>query len=228
MRYLIISDVHSNMSALREVRDRTSEINIAGIICAGDIVGYNASPNQVVQYLRKHSTIAVKGNHDEAVLTETPTEFNITAKRATDWTRRELSEDNEHYLRELPLEVNYGLDRLNIYMCHGSPTDNLRQYVYEDDITEKRISQWFPKAPDVIILGHTHRQFMKYVGETLILNPGSVGQPRDGDSRAAYAILNTATNSVELCRAEYDIDKTAKKVNAVLPRKISDRLYSGE
>jgi len=227
MKIAFISDIHANFPALEAVLENLSQRGVRKIYCAGDIVGYNAFPNETVTRLDEEDVAAVRGNHDEAVLKDTPSNFNIPAKRAVDWTRRNLSEDSTKYLEGLDYEMRRQVGGNEIYITHGSPKDNLNEYVHEEEVTDRRISRWFETGPDVIVLGHTHQQFTQYVGETLVVNPGSVGQPRDRDPRAAFAVFDTETGEVDLCRVEYAIEKAANRTQEVLPRKLADRLYEG-
>jgi len=227
MKIAFISDIHANFPALEAVLENLSEKGVEKIYCAGDIVGYNAFPNKTVTRLDEEGVTAVRGNHDEAVLTDTPSNFSIPAKRAADWTRRNLSEDSTKYLEGLNYEIRRQVGGDEIYITHGSPKDNLNEYVHEEEVTDRRISKWFETDPDVIVLGHTHQQFTQYVSETLIVNPGSVGQPRDRDPRAAFAVYDTEAGEVDLCRVEYAIEEAANRTQEVLPRKLADRLYEG-
>lgn len=227
MRVAFISDIHANAPALKEVLMTIDNKGIDQIYCAGDIVGYNAFPNRTVALMVENNVTSIRGNHDEAVLTETPSNFNIQAKRAIDWTRRKLSSQSQEYLENLGSEIRREIGGRDIYITHGSPLNNLNQYVTENEITEWRIDRWFENNPDLIVLGHTHIQFKKKINDTIVLNPGSVGQPRDSNSDAAFAIFDTTEEAVHTHRVEYDIDKTAERTKAVLPRKLADRLYEG-
>lgn len=227
MKLAFISDVHSNASALSEILRDIQDRQINTIYCAGDIVGYNASPNRTVNLFREYRIQSVRGNHDEAVLTETPNDFSIVAKRATDWTRRQINEDNRKFLRDLPPAIRTNREGVDLYITHGSPSDNLNEYVYKNEINEEKISRWFDKSPELAVLGHTHRQFVVQLENTTVLNPGSVGQPRDGNPEAAYAVFDTEENIAKLHRVKYDIDVAAERTRAVLPRKLADRLYNG-
>lgn len=227
MRTALISDIHANAPALQEVLSDIDKRNVDNIFCAGDIVGYNSFPNKSIKKIDEYNVQSIRGNHDEAVLTETPSNFNISAKRAVDWTRRKLSNQSRKYLESLKYSLRFEQDGVKIYLTHGSPIDNLNQYVKKEDVSKKRLNRWFEDIPDVVILGHTHQQFTENIDDTIIVNPGSVGQPRDGDPRAAYAILDTEKFEVETHRTEYNIDEVANRTQAVLPRKLADRLYEG-
>lgn len=227
MKIGFISDIHANEPALLAVLQEIEDQDIDEILCAGDVVGYNAFPNQVVGHLRENDVTSIRGNHDEAVLTSTPINFNISAKRAIDWTRRNLSSESLSYLETLDYEYRAKKGDLDVYMVHGSPKDKLNQYVRKDSITENKIQSWFDTVPDIIILGHTHQQFVRQTDIATVVNPGSVGQPRDGDPRAGYAVLDVSSNEINSHRVEYDIEKAADQTQKYLPRKLADRLYKG-
>lgn len=228
MRIALLSDVHANLPALESVLDDLSPRSIDRIICAGDVVGYYPYPREVIRKFRTENITSVLGNHDHAVITDTPSNFSIPAKRAADWTRRQLSHSDIDYLGDLPSEIREKVDNVDIYVTHGSPTDQLNQYIFSKDVREQRISDWFEIAPDLIVLGHTHRPMEIEIEGTQVVNPGSVGQPRDGDPRSSYAIFDTVTASVEFHRVEYDIEETARETHKELPRKLADRLFEGK
>jgi putative phosphoesterase len=120
------------------------------------------------------------------------------------------------------------LDGVDIFVVHGSPSRPYTQYVTHKDINEKMISRWFNTYPDVLVLGHTHVPFKKRVNDVIITNPGSVGQPRDGDNDAAFAMLDTTSLEIEFHRVSYNIEETAKKTKKYLPRQLAERLYAGK
>ncbi|WP_081927416.1 metallophosphoesterase family protein [Halobellus rufus] len=227
MRVGLVSDIHSNSPALDSVLEELERLEVDRILCAGDLLGYNAFPNKTLDQLIEYDVTSIRGNHDEAIVTETPSNFNIPAKRAVDWTRRQLSDDEKRYLRNLPNKRQMSIDGKNVVVAHGSPTNPVNQYVFEDDVTPQILDHWFSSKPDIVVLGHTHRQFEKSIGGVKIVNPGSVGQPRDGDNRSAFAIWNTEKDSIDLHRTEYNIEKTAGRTRAVLPRELGDRLSEG-
>lgn len=227
MKIAVVSDLHSNVVALDAVlRDLESE-NIENILCAGDLVGYYPFPDETVSRVRDVNALCVLGNHDFGLVTETPRDFNRLAKRALDWNRRNLSEENLVYLEELPETRRMTLDGLDIFLAHGSPARPIDEYIWEEDIDEDFLDVFFESPPDVVILGHTHRPYVKVVGNTLCMNPGSVGQPRDGDPRASFGVIDTKSFEAELRRVEYEIDWVAKETEEYLPRRLAERLYEG-
>jgi len=246
MRYLILSDIHANVTALDTVLAAT-EGQWQKAICLGDIVGYGPDPNQAVDRIRSLDAITIRGNHDKAIAGLTEAEdFNPIAKTAVLWSREQLTRDNLEYLAQLrqgPVFVD------GFCIVHGSISDE-DEYVFvaPQALEELRIAP----AP-LTFFGHTHRQggFMQRgnglgvinfdpshrnliwslpieEGVTYFLNPGSVGQPRDGDPRAAYVIADTDARKVEYWRVAYDIASVqSRMIDAPPPEPLIMRLAVG-
>lgn len=227
MKIGVISDVHSNVVALDAVLRVLEEEVSDTILCAGDLVGYYPFPDETVSKIRDVEAICILGNHDFGLITGTPKGFNRIAKRALDWNRRHISEENRVYLEELPDTIRRTINGLDIFMAHGSPTYPIDEYTWEHDIDKTFLKESFDIIPDVVILGHTHRPYVKILGNTVCMNPGSVGQPRDGDPRASFGVIDTDSYEAELRHVEYEIDWVAKETEEHLPRKLADRLYEG-
>ena len=227
MQLGVISDIHSNIVALDAVLRELEDECIEKILCAGDLVGYYPFPDETVSRVQDVEALCVLGNHDFGLITDTPRDFNRMAKRALDWNRRNLSEENLVYLEELPETRRLTIDNIDIFMAHGSPSHPVDEYIWEEDIDEMFLNQSFETIPDILVLGHTHRPYTKIVGETVCLNPGSVGQPRDGDPRASFAVIDTEAYEVELRKVEYEIDWVAEETEEYLPRQLAERLYEG-
>jgi predicted phosphodiesterase len=221
----IISDIHSNLEAFKAVLKEIKKLNIDKIYCCGDIVGYGAEPNKCIELVRKEKIISVKGNHDIGCVNLQDKElFNEWGKAAIEWSNKVLSQENKQFLFDLP---NY-LEAEGIYFVHGSPRDYLWEYVYPScsgwDFREffKMIKK------DILVMGHTHVPFIKQFEGRLAINPGSVGQPRDKDSKACFCIFDTTSKKAEIKRVEYDIKKTADKIiKAGLPVFLAERLFKG-
>jgi putative phosphoesterase len=226
--FAFISDVHSNLEALKAVLDDVGGMNL---FCLGDTIGYGASPNEVIDLLRQKQTTMIIGNHDNAALQASPFAFNHKAAVAIVWNSRQLTQENRQFLQSLPRNRKLLLAEVPVYMTHGSPDDNLAEYVYP--VTHSDMFDFYLKklGVKVIALGHTHLPFEVSDREGTVFNPGSVGQPRDGDPRASYAVLSIDQGKVTLehRRKEYDIETSAKKiVEAGLPRSLGERLFKGE
>ena len=247
MRYLFLSDIHSNLEALGRCLE-VAEGKYEEIICLGDLVGYGPDPNAAVERVRGLARIIIRGNHDKACsgLTDAA-EFNPLARLATDWTRSQLTPENVEFLRSLPA----GPAQFEWFEAvHGAPTD-------EDDYILGP-GQALPALRNLqtqaVFFGHTHYQggFMLTPtgrfqsircsskedgltaalpieeGARYLINPGSVGQPRDGDWRSAFAILDTAQLQVEYYRTPYDLPSTQQKMReAGLPDPLVRRLELG-
>ena len=226
-RLVVVSDIHSNLEALHAVLEAAGE---GDIYCLGDIVGYGANPNEVLELLKDRGVKAVMGNHDDAVVTGETGWFNARAAMAVLWTRKNMTEENRKYLQSLPLEIREEVEGVGMYMTHGSPDDRLREYVdlrTHADLLPHYLSK---TGCSLIALGHTHVPY-GWEGEGgRVFNPGSVGQPRDGDPRAAFAVvsLDGGRSSLDLKRVGYDVETAARKIlEAGLPSQLADRLSVG-
>jgi len=244
MRYLIISDIHSNLAAFEAVLADAGPFD--KVWCLGDVVGYGPDPNECVERLRDLPHICVVGNHDWAALGKMDTEdFNPDAKRACLWTREQLSPSNLEYLETLPKS----LVEEDFTLVHGSPRQPIWEYILNPAIAQANFEHFDTR---LCLVGHTHvpiiyRDNPNQAGETmipsygsplalgedrLIINPGSVGQPRDGDPRASYAILDSDRErsdlTLEYRRIPYPIETTqARMVESGLPVRLIMRLAYG-
>ena len=259
MRTAIISDIHSNLSALEAVLADIEQRSCQRIICLGDIIGYGPDPVACADLVAERCEWSLLGNHDFGVLYE-PTNFNAAAEDAAYWTRRQFEEaakeDKQagerrwNFLGHLRVRVSD-----NGYLCvHGTPRRPINEYLFPDDAINNphKLGSIFEKIERVCLVGHTHvpgvftedQEFWKpeeltdrtYVVDPThkaVVNPGSVGQPRDGDNRASYAILDTGgtdgKHRIEFHRLPYDIDITVDKIHAIpqLHDWLGDRLREG-
>jgi len=243
MRYAVISDIHANLEALQAVFSQISILAVDAMLCLGDIVGYNADPNECLEVARNEGIRSIMGNHDSCACgLEEADDFNPAAQKAILWTRGRLTEVNRGYLTTLPRELSVD----NIFLFHGSVHDTNR-YIRDTDDVRRNFSmlQELTDKPLIGFFGHTHVQgaFSFYRGaispelsdELLIadsrrylINPGSVGQPRDGDPRAAFLVYDNEESTVSFYRIEYDIGKCQEKImKAGLPRQLAERLFRG-
>jgi len=242
MRILVISDIHANYTALEAV------LNDAGTVdetwCLGDMVGYGPDPNAVVEQVRELTHLTcILGNHDVAVIGRMPFEaFNGDARRSLVWTEKVMTADNIDFMRTLPQIAKV---RGDVTMAHGSPRDPIWEYVL--NTLSARLNFDHFDTPYCFV-GHSHAQAMFQLNEkndrvTLeittpgdiipltprcILNPGSVGQPRDRDPRAAYAIYDSKAQTWEARRVDYNIPEVQERIRqAGLPEKHAVRLSEG-
>jgi putative phosphoesterase len=228
-RVAFISDVHSNLEALEAVLDEVGKLKV---YCCGDIVGYGASPNEVVRIIRDIGATCVVGNHDQASLQGEVGDFNPRAAMAAIWTSQHLSDESRTFLGCLPREVSTDIGGKRIYMAHGSPDDTMWEYVLPSTHSDLFDYYLQKMGADLMALGHTHQAF-KWQGDDgkLVFNPGSVGQPRNGDIRASFAILTVEAGEaqLEIRQVEYDVERAAKKiVESGLPPSLASQLLSGE
>ncbi len=216
----MLADIHSNRPALEAV---LQEVGEARVYCNGDLVGYNPYPKEVIELVRKRKVICTLGNHDYAVLTGNTAWFNPYAARALKWTRERMGKEDLDFLASLPFYRS-----MEFYMVHGSPRNYLDEYVTEDYPEEVLKGFLDQSGRDVICFAHTHVPFVKQLGENLLFNPGSVGQPRDLDARASYALLDLEKKQVEIRRVEYDVEAIVEELVAVgLPEVLGYRLREG-
>ena len=243
MRYAIIGDIHANLSAFTAVlADIEHQGKVAKLWCLGDVVGYGPEPHECVELLRQTNHISVAGNHDWAAVGKIDTaEFNPEAAAACHWTAGQLDSADVEYLGSLPLTI----EESDFTLAHGSPREPIWEYLTSTSLAKKNFAYF--KSPFCLV-GHSHtplvftdnedgtcsgRRFLAEAElalgrERLIINPGSVGQPRDGDPRASYAIYDGETRQVRLYRVPYDIEATQDKmVKCGLPRRLAARLSYG-
>lgn len=243
MRYAIISDIHSNLEALTAVLARISGLKADAILCLGDIVGYNANPNECVEIVRHEGITCIIGNHDvRAAGLKEPDDFNVAAARAVLWTREQLTEENRKFLRELPAELTVN----DFFLFHGMVHNTDRYILTKQDLEQNfALLKKLDSKPSIGFFGHTHlrsayshsgKNFTIETAEELhlaaskhyLINPGSVGQPRDRDPRSSFLVHDTTDRTVDFFRVEYDIDACRDKVlRAGLPPRLAERLAGG-
>jgi putative phosphoesterase len=224
MKLAIIADIHSNLQALNAVMREIERAKIDQVVCAGDIGGYGANPNECCHIVRDAVAHAVLGNHDISALMKNTTGMNPYAAIASRWTASALEERSQEFLRSLEIESKFEAGDMKVAMYHGSVGSAI-EYVYEDDINEDIVRS---SGGDLLILGHTHVPYVKDFGSMMAVNPGSVGQPRDGDPRASFTVLDTKTRSCVVRRVGYDIGGASEAIHAAgLPRSLAERLFLG-
>jgi diadenosine tetraphosphatase ApaH/serine/threonine PP2A family protein phosphatase len=240
-RIAVISDVHSNLQALTAVFERIDALAVDGLYCLGDIVGYGARPVECLDLVRGRVTGAVQGNHDALIADPSlRLDFNVYSLAAVTHNRALLSADRLAWLDSLPTRL-----RINArtQFVHGAPGDRDRYLVFLDDLQEAAAALSEDDGPGVCFFGHTHHQVL-FDGQILVrpqpgevrvdperrvlINPGSVGQPRDGDPRAAFAVWDCSGDRVTYHRVDYDLDGARRDIlEAGLPRLLGDRLLQG-
>jgi diadenosine tetraphosphatase ApaH/serine/threonine PP2A family protein phosphatase len=241
MRFAILADIHSNLAAFEAVlRDADSRGGFDKIWCLGDMVGYGPDPNECVERLREFEHVCIAGNHDWAAIGKMDTfEFNPVAAVAAHWTAKVLSDNSKEYLLGLPLTLHED----GFTLAHGSPREPIWEYLLSTRAAQENFAYF--ETPYCLV-GHSHIPLIfelqddeavyRDLGEgeikpaenRMIINPGGVGQPRDGDPRASYAIYDNESLTVSHYRVEYDIEATQKKMaGAGLPEPLIRRLTFG-
>jgi len=245
MRYLIFSDIHGNLEALEAVLNESKRKKIDCFLFLGDLIGYGASPNEVIKRtLSLKKMFMVRGNHDKAVCgLDSIQTFNPIAASAIEWTRKNLQAKYKSFLQGLPKGPL--IIHQEISLCHGAPFDE-DYYIFGEFDAVEAFS--FLETP-LCFFGHTHFPFI-YVekdqqvegtfiqespfelklekGARYLINPGSVGQPRDRDPRAAYAIYDSQARKIKFYRVKYDLNRAQKKIQeAGLPSALAERLALG-
>ena len=240
MKYAIIADIHSNLEALRVVLEDAKKQNCTHYVCLGDVVGYNANPKECLDIIRDTGMPCVKGNHDEYCSSETNLEgFNPHAAEAIQWTRQQLTEEDRQWLKEL----KYIRLVASFQIVHAT-LDGPQRWGYVFDRLAAAASFTYQNTAvcffghthvpvafirDSVVRGGTYSKFKIEPGRKYFVNVGSVGQPRDGNPKAAYAIYDMDEGSVELRRLDYDISAAQAKIMAAgLPPRLAERLALGK
>jgi putative phosphoesterase len=207
MKIAIISDIHGNLEALTALTEPYDELWVLG-----DLVNYGPDPGAVVDFVRSHASIVVRGNHDDAVgFNRDPrcsAPYRAMAKETMDFTLSVLSADQRAYLASLPLFVNRTVDDTEFVLCHAAPSDALYKYLPANSLEWEREMEGIDA--DLLLVGHTHTPFVQTVGASLVVNPGSLGQPKTGSTKASYA---TWDRGIILRSIDYDIDRTLRKID---------------
>jgi putative phosphoesterase len=204
MRVLVVSDIHGNLAALKAAL----RVPHDALVCLGDTVGYGPEPGACVLLIHERATLAIKGNHDHALVSGAdpgcPEKFRWLADATSPLARTQVTPAEMSYLGGLPDSVIQEFDGTRYLFLHATPSDPLHRYLgpYEAGWLEELRQV----EADVVVTGHTHIQFLLTLQGKRVVNPGSVGQPKDGDCRAGYALLEDG--AVTLGRAEYDIERT--------------------
>jgi predicted phosphodiesterase len=252
MRTALISDVHGNLEALTTVLQDIGDRSVDRIVCLGDTLGYGPNPAECVDKIADTCEWCLLGNHDYGALYE-PTNFNAAAEQAAYWTRAQFDEEEDKEVAAKRWEFLGGL-RVRTQMddflaVHGTPRRPINEYLFPDDAVNSpvKMKQIFDRIPKHSMSGHTHvpgiftsepdfyppediDDTFNYANEEhIIINPGSVGQPRDLDPRSSYAILDDEAKKVDFFRLEYDIESVRDKIYAIsdLSNWLGDRLREG-
>jgi protein phosphatase len=221
MKLLIVSDIHANLEALQAVLAEPHD----ELWVLGDLVNYGPNPAEVVDLIRVNASLAVQGNHDYALGTDSDprcsSAFRETARAMQDYTEPRLDASQKAFLRGLPQIAARTIDGCRFFLCHATPAEPLFKYCPRDP------AQWAPEVcglqADIVLTGHTHLPFVMDIEKRRIVNPGSVGQPKHGSPAACYALWENGRLSLRSCH--YPVEDTVKKVLALpVPMEIRSQL----
>ena len=230
----VITDIHANLPALQAALERIDELGIEDIYCGGDLVGYGPHPNEVCALIAERAIPTIYGNYDHAIARDhddcgcayiTPQDREL-GQRSVEWTLAHTDQPAKDFMRELPFDLRFAVGTTDVHLVHGSPR-KVNEYLFEDKPARLYERLAAAETDQVLVFGHTHKPWVHTYGDVLFVNCGSVGKPKDGDPRAAFAILRSAENGIEVTieRVPYDAEAVAREVAAVgLPSEYGDKL----
>jgi len=224
-KILVISDIHGNYDALYSVLTEKYDY----LIVSGDLTDYGPDPGLVIDAIKESAHHVVMGNHDSAnafnIDCKCSEKFHDLSVYTRNFYKKFISTEEIKFLKTLPLFLNFEIDGLKFTTVHASLADYLYDYVFPEISNEDLIKKFKNSSSDFVIFGHTHLPMIRIINSTVYINPGSVGQPRDGNWEASYAIIDTYDKSFKIKRKRYDIEKTIEKINVLnMDDKIKDTL----
>jgi putative phosphoesterase len=232
----VITDIHANLPALQAALARIDELGIESVYCGGDLVGYGPHPNEVVALIAERGTPTIYGNYDYAIARDledcgcayiTPHDREL-GQGSVEWTLAHTDRRSKEWMRELPFDLRFDVGAASVHLVHGSPR-KVNEYLFEDK--PARLYERLAAAEDagVMVFGHTHKPWVRSYGGVLFVNCGSVGKPKDGDPRGAFAVLRETAGGVEATieRVAYDAEAVAAEVrDSGLPAEFADKLVA--
>jgi putative phosphoesterase len=233
-RVAVITDIHANLPALQAVLRRIDELDVDGVYCGGDLVGYGPHPNEVCALIAERAIPTIYGNYDHAIARDledcgcayVTAHDRELGQRSVDWTLAHTDRASKDFMRALPFDLRFAVGETPVHLVHGSPR-KVNEYLFQDK--PARLYERLAAAEEaaVLVFGHTHKPWMREYGGVLFVNCGSVGKPKDGDPRAAFAVLEAAADRVaaRIERVDYDAGAVAREVAAAgLPAEFADKL----
>jgi putative phosphoesterase len=232
----VITDIHGNLPALQAALARIDELGIESVFCGGDLVGYGPHPSEVCALIAEREIPTIYGNYDFAIAREeadcgcayiTPHDRQL-GQLSVQWTLAHTSRDAKDFMRGLPFDLHLPVGDVDVHLVHGSPR-KVNEYLFEDKPARLYERLATAESDGVLVFGHTHKPWVHEYGGVLFVNCGSVGKPKDGDPRGAFAVLRAARGGVEVTieRVHYDAEAVAAEVRAVgLPGEFADKLVS--
>jgi putative phosphoesterase len=220
MKLLLISDIHANYEALQTVL----QIPHDRVICLGDIVDYGPDPDKCIDLLRKKEIPTIRGNHDNAVAFKVDYQCGYKYRHLSvatrEYTLKVLDRSRIEYLQKLPLLIKEEINGKKLYLTHASPRsmfEYMKLETSDEEIRNMIDEAMEPIEAEFLVVGHSHISMNRKLGDLIIINPGSVGQPRDGDARASCAVFDTESGKAEFIRIEYDIDAVCARIKEGMP-----------
>jgi putative phosphoesterase len=235
-RVAVITDIHANLPALEAALARIAALGIERVYCGGDLVGYGPRPNEVCAVIEERGIPTIYGNYDHAIARDlddcgcayiTPHDREI-GQRSVEWTLAHTQPPAKDFMRALPFDLRFEVGATPVHLVHGSPR-KVNEYLFEDKPASLYERLAAAEDAGVLVFGHTHKPWVHEHGGVLFVNCGSVGKPKDGDPRGAFAVLTAAADGVEVTieRVEYDAAAVAAEVRgAGLPGELADKLLA--
>lgn len=235
MKIALISDIHANIIALKEVLKNIKTKNVDRVYCLGDLVGYAPFPNEVIELIKELGIPTVQGNYDKKIaeyvsLSGSDYKNLKTLDKGVSaflWSQENTTKENRDWLKGLPEQIEFEVGDKKVLLVHGSPRRN-NEYLYEDSEELEEIADII--NADVMVCGHTHKPFHKVVKGIHMINAGSSGKPKHGRPNATYMILNILENDIdtELIEVDYDYEKAAKTIEeSEIPSEFADKIRKG-
>src|SRR5918999_3210793 len=233
-RVAVITDIHANLPALHAALRRIDELGIERVYCGGDLVGYGPHPNEVCALIQERAIPTIYGNYDYAIARNlhdcgcayvTPHDREI-GQQSVEWTLEHTDQDSKDFMRELPFDLRFTVGGSAVHLVHGSPRE-VNEYLFEDKPASLYERLAAAEKADVLVFGHTHKPWVREHGAVRFVNCGSVGKPKDGDPRGAFAVLDASSGRLEVLieRVSYDAETVAAEVRAAgLPGEFADKL----
>ena len=233
----VITDIHGNLPALQAALARIDGLGVDRVFCGGDLVGYGPHPNEVCALIAARGIPTVYGNYDHAIAREledcgcayVTAHDRELGQRSVEWTLANTGGESKDFMRELPFDARFRVGEIDVHLVHGSPR-KVNEYLFEDKPASLYERLALAESAGVLVFGHTHKPWTRDHCGVRFVNCGSVGKPKDGDARGAFAVLVPGPEAVRVRieRVEYDVDTVAREVReAGLPGEYADKLRAG-
>jgi putative phosphoesterase len=233
-RVAVITDIHANLPALEAALERIEQLGIERVLCGGDLVGYGPHPNEVCALIQERGIPTIYGNYDHAIARDledcgcayiTPHDREL-GQQSVEWTLAHTDQRSKDFMRGLPFDLRFAVGERAVHLVHGSPR-KVNEYLFEDKPARLYERLAAAEEADVLVFGHTHKPWVHEYGGVLFVNCGSVGKPKDGDPRGAFAVLESDGDPVRVTieRVEYDAEAVAEEARrSGLPSELADKL----